>query len=66
MKKYGGGQKIIKKAEEIFGGEFNEKLFRVQLSYSKDIDYTEKIIYMKGFETKNEVIKKALINFSLS
>lgn len=65
MKHYHGIEKIIKKAKQIFSSEFNEKIFRVQLSYFKDIDYTEKIIYMKGFEADDKVIKKELIEFSL-
>lgn len=65
MKRYDGLGKIIKKAREIFRSEFNEKLFRAQLSYFKDIDYTEKVIYMKGFKIKDEIVKKELINFSL-
>lgn len=65
MKKYYGIGKIIKKANQIFGDEFNEKLFRAELAYFKDIDYTEKIIYMKGFEADDKEIKKELINFAL-
>lgn len=57
---------IIKKAQKIFGNEFNEKLFRSQLAYFKDIDYQEKIIYLKGYETDDKTIKKELIDFSLS
>lgn len=57
---------IVKKAKKIFGNEFNEKIFRTQLAYFKDIDYSEKIIWLKGYETDDSVIKKALINFSLS
>ncbi len=57
---------IIKKAQKIFGNEFNEKLFRSQLAYFKDIDYQEKIIYLKGYETDDKIIKKKLIDFSLS
>ncbi len=64
-KKYGGIGKIVKKARKIFKNEFNEKLFRVQLAYFRDIDYTEKIIYRKGFEISDAVIKKELINLSL-
>lgn len=56
---------ITAKGVEIFGNEFNEKIFRTQLAYFKDIDYSEKIIYQKGFSTDDEVIKKALIEFSL-
>ncbi len=58
-------KEIVKKAEQIFGVDFNEKLFRVQLSYFEDIDYTEKIMYMPGFETSDASIKKVLIKCSL-
>ena len=57
---------IVKKAHQIFGSEFNEKIFRAQLAYFKDIDYSEEIIYMPVFETDDWVIKKALIDFSIS
>ena len=57
--------KIIKRTRHIFGLEFNEKLFRAQLSYFKDIDYTEKVDYLKGFEVGDEIIKKKLADFSL-
>lgn len=59
-------KEIIKKAEKIFGNEFNEKIFRTQLAYFKDIDYSEKIIYLKGFGTDDKIIRKSLIDFSLS
>jgi hypothetical protein len=58
--------KIVKKAELIFGGSFNEKIFRTQLAYFKDIDYSEKIMYQPGFAVEDKVIKKALVDFSLS
>lgn len=45
--------------------EFNKKIFRTQLAYFKDIDYSEKVIYKKGFSTDDEIIKKALVEFSL-
>lgn len=57
---------IVKKANVVFGDKFNEKLIRQQLSYFQDIDYSEKVDYMKGFETEDEKIKKALIEISLS
>lgn len=57
---------ISKKAKEIFGGEFNERIFREQLSYFDDINYSEKIIFEKGFEVDEKIIKKELIKFSLS
>ena len=56
---------ISKKALNIFSTEFNEKIFRTQLSYFKDIDYSEKVAYVKGFKTDDKIIKKDLIDFSL-
>jgi len=58
-------KEISKKSLEIFGHEFNEKIFRVQLSYFEDIDYTEKVIFKDGFEISDEVIKNELIKYSL-
>lgn len=56
---------ITTKGVEMFGNEFNEKIFRTQLAYFEDIDYSEKIIYKGGFLTDDEIIKKALIEASL-
>ena len=56
---------ITSKAKELFQGEFNEKLFRIQLTYFEDINYTEQVEFMPGFEVSDEVIKKALVEFSL-
>jgi len=66
MKHFHTIDEVAKKGGEIFAGEFNEKIFREQLSYFKDIDYTERIIYMKGFEIDNKIIKRKLIDFSLN
>jgi hypothetical protein len=66
MRVFFGLGDIIKKAETIFSTEFNEKAFRAQLAYLGEIDYTEKVEYMKGFEIEDEVVKKELIEFSLS
>ena len=57
---------IVKQAESIFGNEFNEKIFRGQLAYFEDINYSEEVKYLKGFEVSDRIIKKELINFSLS
>jgi hypothetical protein len=65
MKNHFGIDKIIKKAGQIFGNEFNEKIFRTQIVYFKDIDYSEKIIYMKNREISDKTIQKELVNFSL-
>lgn len=58
-------KQIVEKTIQLFGNEFNEKLFRVQLSYFKDVDYSEKVEYMDGFEIPNEEIKKSLEKISL-
>lgn len=58
-------KELLTRAEEIFGKEFNEKLFREQLAYFKDIDYTEKVNFMKGFEVSDEIIKSKLTEISL-
>jgi hypothetical protein len=56
---------ITEKGVKIFGNEFNEKIFRTQLAYFKDIDYSEQVIYKNGFSIDDEIIKKALVEFSL-
>jgi hypothetical protein len=58
-------QNIIDKAKEIFGDDFNEKIFRSQLSYFDDIDYSEKVEYIKKEEVSNENIKNNLKEKSL-
>jgi hypothetical protein len=65
-RQHGGLKEICEKAQEIFLGEFNEKLFRSQLAYFEDINYSEAIIFMPGFEINDEKIKQELIEFSLS
>lgn len=56
---------ISKKGRELFGNEFNEKLFRVQLSYFADVNYEEKVEFLPGFEVSEDKIKKELIKYSL-
>ena len=65
MNGYIGIGKIVEEAKKIFGAEFNEKIFRAQLAYFKDIDYSEEVIYMKGFERSDKDIKSTLTEFSL-
>ena len=57
---------IAVKGKEIFGGEFNPKLFRVQLSYFNDIDYQEEVEFMPGFAITKRKIKEELIKSSVS
>jgi hypothetical protein len=54
---------ISQRAKEIFGDLFSDKLFRSQLAYFDDIDYTEEVEYLaqspKEEEIKKELIEKA-------
>jgi len=56
---------IVKKGNDIFGSEFNDKIFKVQLSYFQDINYEETVRYLPGFETSDAKIKRELEKFSL-
>jgi len=52
-------------ANTLFGSEFNEKLFRVQLAYFKDIDYSEEVKFMPSFEIASKKICEYLEKVSL-
>jgi len=58
-------KQIVDKSFELFGNEFNEKLFRVQLAYFDDVDYSEEVEYMEGFEVPDEEVKNFLIKISM-
>ena len=64
LENYFSLEEIVKEDKEIFGAEFNEKIFRESLAYFDDIDYSEEVIFTPGFEVKEKAIKKALINFA--
>ncbi|MCP5107040.1 MAG: nucleotidyl transferase AbiEii/AbiGii toxin family protein [bacterium] len=57
-------KEISNNAKKIFESFFNEKLLREQLSYFKDIDYSEKLEYL-GEEVGDAVIRKFLIEKSI-
>jgi len=59
-------QELIDKTISIFKNEFNEKLFRTQLSYFDDVDNSEEIEYIPGFEKNDDEVKKYLEKISLS
>lgn len=52
-------EQISVKADEIFGEMFSEKMFRTQLSYFDDVDYSEEIEYVIP-EIPAETIKNFL------
>jgi len=65
IKDYFSIHDIIQKAAHIYGQEFSGKLFRSQLAYHKDINYSERVEYMPGFEVNEEIIKAFLIEKAL-
>lgn len=65
MKNHCGMMEIVRKAKTIFGAEFNEKNFREQLAYFKDIDHTEEVDSLAGFKISDKKIKDFLIKSSL-
>jgi hypothetical protein len=56
---------VVQKADSLFGQMFSGKLFRTQLAFHKDIDYSEPVEYMPGFEITKQEIKDFLIDKSL-
>lgn len=56
---------IVRKSAEVFGDEFNEKLFCVQLSYFDDINYDEQVEFLPGYQVSDDVVKKALVQASI-
>lgn len=57
---------IATKAKEIFGELFSEKLFRAQLSYFDDVDYTEEVDYLVPDPPSDEEVKRYLTGVSLA
>ncbi len=54
-------ENIIGKASEIFGTLFSEKLFREQLCFFEDIDFTEEVIWKNNLHQSREAIEVFLI-----
>lgn len=57
-------KEVSDKANQIFGDLFSEKLFRSQLAYHKDIDYTEQVEFIEK-NMPPETIRAYLISKSL-
>jgi hypothetical protein len=56
---------ISQKADVLFGQMFSAKLFRAQLSFHNDIDYSEGVEFMPGHEVPEKEIKDFLTAQSL-
>ena len=57
---------VSRKANAIFGELFSEKLFRAQLSYFDDIDYTEQVDYLIDQPPAEDEIMNTLTAISIS
>jgi hypothetical protein len=65
LKNYFTIEEVSNKAKELFDQMFSAKLFRSQLAFHKDINYSEPVEYMPGFEVGEKEIKDFLIDKSL-
>lgn len=57
---------ISQRAIEIYGDLFSDKLFRSQLSYFEDVDYTEEVDYIISSPPTDDEIKQYLVDVSTS
>lgn len=55
---------ISQRAMEIYGDLFSDKLFRSQLSYFEDVDYTEEVDYIISSPPTDDEIKQYLVDVS--
>lgn len=60
--KQDGFETVVATARETFGNDFNEKLFRSQLCYFDDIDYSEKVDYLLTDHPSEKDIKDYLVS----
>lgn len=61
LKNHYSVKQIAQRADEIFGQLFSEKLFRAQLCFFKDIDYTEPVEYLVE-PVSDELIRSFLLD----
>jgi hypothetical protein len=66
LKGYYSLVEVTSRAVEIFGELFSEKLFRAQLSYFDDVDYSEEVEYLVEAPPANDEIKQFLTQVALS
>ncbi|MDL2262594.1 nucleotidyl transferase AbiEii/AbiGii toxin family protein, partial [Bacteroidales bacterium OttesenSCG-928-I21] len=58
-------KEIADEAIKLFGQLFSEKIFRQQLAFHKDIDYTEEVEFLSGYEVNSQEIKDFLIDIAI-
>jgi hypothetical protein len=66
LKQFYSIEEIAAKAKEIFIDGFNPILFRKQLCYFQDINYSEQVDFLPGFETGENIIKQFLTDAALT
>ena len=59
-------EQICARATEIFGELFSEKMFRAQLSYFDDIDYSEEVDYIIANPPTDVEIKARLVEIAIA
>lgn len=59
-------EQICVRATEIFGELFSEKMFRAQLCYFEDVDYSEEVDWLIPNPPTNTEIQKALTNIVIA
>ena len=57
-------EQVINHTQSIFGTLFNPKLFRQQLAYFEDINYSEAIDFIEGKSIPESDIKSFLTNLA--
>jgi len=57
-------KEISERANEIFGELFSEKLFRAQLTYFNDVNYSEEVEYIIPNPPADEEVKEELIRIA--
>jgi hypothetical protein len=66
IKEFYSLQEIITKTCQLYDEAlFSESLFRKQLAFHKDIDYTEEVEYMPGYSVQEQEVKEFLIEKAL-
>jgi len=66
LRDYFSPETIIKKADSIYGQEFSGKLFRSQLAYHEDINYSETVEFLPSFDVCNDEVKSFLTGQALN
>lgn len=64
LKDYFSLEEVSACATDLFGDLYSEKMFRAQLCYFEDVDYTEEVDYIISNPPSDEEIKNALTKLS--